>query len=71
MSCKRAYMKKLPNPINPGDVYRKNERFESVWIVKDHLYLYGHPTLPQSISRDGKSRTDHLRVDRTILGRAD
>jgi len=43
MSCKRAYMKKLPNLINPGDVFRKNEHFESVWIVKDHVHLYGHP----------------------------
>ena len=30
-------------PINPGDLFRKNERFESVWVVKDHLHLFDHP----------------------------
>ncbi len=36
-------MKRTDTPINPGDVFRKHGRYESVWVVKDHLHLFGYP----------------------------
>ena len=36
-------MGKASKPINTGDVFRKNERFESVWVVTGHLHLDDYP----------------------------
>jgi hypothetical protein len=29
--------------IEPGDVFRKNEKFESLWVVTGLLDLFGYP----------------------------
>ncbi len=43
-------------PINLGDVFRKNERFESVWVVKDYLHLFNHPPHVHIIPIDDPGR---------------
>jgi hypothetical protein len=49
-------MKRTDTPINPGDVFRKNERYESVWVVKDHIHLVDYPPHVHIIPIDDPGR---------------
>ena len=51
-----VHMTRKNIPINLGDVFRKNERFESVWVVKDYLHLFNHPPHVHIIPIDDPGR---------------
>lgn len=36
-------MRQKRSPVAPGDLFRKNERYESIWKVTDLMYLAGYP----------------------------